>query len=175
MLEKLTCLKCNHSGLVADNEHGHPICPNCGEVFDNNQVVCPDCQTRNPGDRQYCLQCDAMLQRKCAHCGVSNWSGAMECVQCGRPLDFVDQVITRHTADFGRTLEERRARAASIKVQTEASSRERSAALRAQEEEYMASIADAKNRRDAEQKRFAQYFIASITGIAFCLLIGAIG
>ncbi len=174
MLDKLTCLNCNHLGLVADREHGHPICPNCGEVFDSNQVVCPDCQTINPSHRQYCLECDAMLERKCSHCGESNWSGAAECVQCGRPLDLVDQVITRQTADFGRTLDDRRAQAAAIKAQTEASSQERLAALRAQEDEYMARIAAAKDRRDAEQKRFAQYFIAAVIGVAFCLLIAAI-
>lgn len=175
MLDKLTCLKCNHLGLVADREHGHPICPNCVEVFDHDQAVCPDCLTLNPSHRQYCLQCDAMLERKCSHCGESNWSGAAECVECGRPLDLVDQVITRQTADFGRTLEERRAQAASIKAQTEASSRERLAALRAQEDEYMARIAAAKNRRDAEQKRFAKYIITIVIGFAFCLLIAAIG
>jgi class 3 adenylate cyclase len=49
-------------------------------------MICPNCQTSNPANAKFCIECGQPLPRVCAVCGASNPPGARFCNQCGTPL-----------------------------------------------------------------------------------------
>src|SRR5437588_13031307 len=46
---------------------------------------CPNCQTLNPPNAKYCLECGNRLV-VCPHCGTINLPIAKFCIECGSPL-----------------------------------------------------------------------------------------
>ncbi len=46
---------------------------------------CPRCQTPNPSEARFCLNCGLGLTRKCANCKVDLPPGARFCMHCGNP------------------------------------------------------------------------------------------
>ncbi len=48
-------------------------------------MICPNCQTPNPANAKFCIECGQPLPRICAVCGASNPPGARFCNQCGAP------------------------------------------------------------------------------------------
>ena len=49
-------------------------------------MTCPNCQTTNPDNAKFCIECGQALPRLCAICGATNPVGAKFCHQCGAPL-----------------------------------------------------------------------------------------
>lgn len=57
---------------------------------------CPRCQTPNPSEARFCLNCGLSLTRKCTSCQSDLLPGARFCMHCGHP------VITATPADSNR-------------------------------------------------------------------------
>jgi len=49
-------------------------------------MICPQCQTVNPENARFCINCGQPLPRVCPNCGTVNPPGARFCNQCGTPL-----------------------------------------------------------------------------------------
>ncbi len=47
---------------------------------------CPSCNSENPCDKRFCLQCGLRLEGRCPQCGVENPPGARFCGDCGADL-----------------------------------------------------------------------------------------
>ncbi len=50
-------------------------------------MICPNCQTENPPNAKFCIECGHPLPRTCPNCGAANPANARFCNQCGLPLD----------------------------------------------------------------------------------------
>lgn len=47
---------------------------------------CPRCQTDNPDNAKFCLNCGSPLSLNCTHCGTTLPAGAKFCLNCGQPV-----------------------------------------------------------------------------------------
>jgi class 3 adenylate cyclase len=47
---------------------------------------CPKCQSENPANAKFCLQCGTPLVHRCANCQQELPSGARFCMNCGQPV-----------------------------------------------------------------------------------------
>jgi class 3 adenylate cyclase/tetratricopeptide (TPR) repeat protein len=48
--------------------------------------TCPRCQTENPPQAKFCLECAAPLAARCANCGTQLPASAKFCLECARPV-----------------------------------------------------------------------------------------
>jgi len=60
---------------------------------------CPNCQTDNPANAKFCLNCGTALASRCANCQAELPSGAKFCMNCGQPVKAAITVSddVRHT------------------------------------------------------------------------------
>ena len=51
-------------------------------------MICPNCQTANPGNARFCMNCGYALEtsENCPNCGTALLPGAKFCHNCGHPL-----------------------------------------------------------------------------------------
>src|SRR3990170_1899871 len=49
-------------------------------------MTCPRCQTENPPQAKFCLECAAPLVARCANCGTQLPAGAKFCFECAHPV-----------------------------------------------------------------------------------------
>ena len=49
-------------------------------------MYCPRCQTDNPDNARFCLNCGQALERRCANCQTELAPGARFCMACGQPV-----------------------------------------------------------------------------------------
>ncbi len=57
-------------------------------------LVCPQCQSENPDQNNFCQQCGASLtQKSCPECGAMVAFDAKQCEQCGAPTATIWQAI----------------------------------------------------------------------------------
>ena len=47
---------------------------------------CPRCQTQNPENARFCLNCGLALARHCSNCHTELLPGARFCMACGQPV-----------------------------------------------------------------------------------------
>lgn len=68
---------------------GNSIVASVGSRIEDNEVVCPNCKTRNPKGQNFCKQCGATIADQdtkfCPQCG-SPVDTAPVCGSCGAPL-----------------------------------------------------------------------------------------
>src|SRR5712692_7067603 len=48
--------------------------------------TCPRCQTENPPQAKFCLECAAPLAARCANCGIQLPASAKFCLECAHPV-----------------------------------------------------------------------------------------
>jgi class 3 adenylate cyclase len=48
-------------------------------------MICPQCETDNPKEARFCLNCGAVLVQKCINCQVELLPDARFCMHCGHP------------------------------------------------------------------------------------------
>ncbi len=72
---------------------------------------CPRCQTLNPANARFCLNCGWALTRQCANCHSELLPGARFCMHCGQPVitptPVDDTRFARVTAAAPQTLAEK--------------------------------------------------------------------
>src|SRR3990172_3287635 len=49
-------------------------------------MQCPNCQTENPANAKFCLNCGTALALRCSNCQAELPSGAKFCMNCGQPV-----------------------------------------------------------------------------------------
>jgi predicted ATPase/class 3 adenylate cyclase len=49
-------------------------------------MICPHCQTNNPGGAKFCMNCGKPIAVACQNCGHENSPQAQFCINCGRQL-----------------------------------------------------------------------------------------
>jgi len=49
-------------------------------------MLCPNCQTENPANAKFCLNCGTALALRCSNCQAELPSGAKFCMNCGQPV-----------------------------------------------------------------------------------------
>ena len=49
-------------------------------------MKCPNCQTENPANAKFCLNCGHALSQRCSNCGAELPPGARFCMSCGQPV-----------------------------------------------------------------------------------------
>ncbi len=49
-------------------------------------MFCPHCQTNNPKEAHFCLNCGQELMRRCSRCHTELTPGARFCMACGQPV-----------------------------------------------------------------------------------------
>jgi len=79
---------------------------------------CPRCQTPNPPQARFCLNCGWALSRQCSNCGSDLLPGARFCMHCGHPVIVTtpidDDRFTRITAAAPKALAQKMRAAASL-------------------------------------------------------------
>jgi ribosomal protein L40E len=55
-------------------------------VFEGKRMRCASCNTENPEDAKFCIQCASALKRLCKKCGSENPPAARFCAQCATAL-----------------------------------------------------------------------------------------
>jgi len=61
-------------------------------------VICPRCQTVNPDNARFCLNCGNALAIVCANCGTSLPADARFCFNCGHPVTAASESQAPSTA-----------------------------------------------------------------------------
>src|SRR6266542_5763797 len=49
-------------------------------------MQCPRCQTENPPQAKFCLECASLLARTCSNCGTLLPPVAKFCLECAHPV-----------------------------------------------------------------------------------------
>jgi hypothetical protein len=163
-LNELTCTHCNGAGLEVEAA-GEALCRYCGTRNTVAGVICPRCEQVNPPDAEACAACFQGLAARCPDCSALNWTGAERCAQCGRTLDAVARLTTRWGTDPASRLNAQARDAAAIKAQEAADARRRLDALNAIEARRLQLVAEARARRDAQQRTLLVVVGLAVLGI----------
>lgn len=68
---------------------GAKFCLECGtkiEQLADNEMICPVCGKKTPKGK-FCMECGAMLVKKCPNCGADVPEGGKFCLECGTKLN----------------------------------------------------------------------------------------
>lgn len=57
-----------------------------------NEVICPNCNSANPKDTKFCGNCGSPLTTTCPNCGASLALDVKFCNQCGNPMNKPDNI-----------------------------------------------------------------------------------
>lgn len=67
---------------------GNSIIASVGSMINDNEVVCPQCKTKNVKGQNFCKSCGAKLTTTCPKCGMNIADKDTKfCPQCGSPLN----------------------------------------------------------------------------------------
>ena len=67
-------------------------------------MTCPRCQTENPPQAKFCLECAAPLVARCASCGTQLPASAKFCLECAHPVGGATAGPTRFASPESYTL-----------------------------------------------------------------------
>ncbi len=88
-IEKLNCPSCG-SPLTGDFSPNQRIeCHSCGtpllltHLDAENPIFCPECNTLNPDEIRFCVNCGSNLKIACNYCHTQNRIDATFCARCG--------------------------------------------------------------------------------------------
>lgn len=57
-----------------------------GKRLSKDEVLCKNCQTANPKESKFCINCGAKLTEQCPSCGADIQDGTKFCPECGSPI-----------------------------------------------------------------------------------------
>lgn len=170
-LAERMCAHCEAAGLELHAE-GAVVCRYCGTPNPLEGMVCPRCEEVNAAGAEVCAACRHSLVRACPACGTRQWSGADRCGHCGRDLDAVALVSSRWGVDPANRLNEQTQAAAALKASELADGERRTAEFEAIERRRQALLAEARRRRDAQQRvMFTLLGVAVLGFIVFVVVI----
>jgi len=159
-LSDITCTNCEGAGLELQAE-GAVVCRYCGTPNPVDGVVCPRCEDVNTPGADICGGCRQSLVKACPACSTKNWVGAERCSHCGRALDAVALVSSHWGTNPANRLNEQMRANSELKMQQLADGERRTADFAAIEQRRLARLAEARQRRDAQQR-----VLFSVLGLA---------
>jgi hypothetical protein len=171
-LNELPCTHCQGAGLEL-HAAGEAQCRYCGTLNALAGVICPRCETVNEPEADVCAGCRQGLVRRCPVCDLANWSGAEHCANCGRALDTVSVLGNRLASTHADRLNALARDATALKAREAEDSQRRLAELNAIEARRQAHLAEARRRRDQQQR--ALLVTLAFAVLAFVGLAAAIG
>ena len=172
-LNERLCTHCQGAGLELAGE-SLAVCRFCGTHNAVEGVLCPQCEFVNLAAAEACDNCRQVLTRKCANCGTLNWSGAEECSACGEPLDSATRVGARAGVTTASRLNTQQLEARALKAQEAEYSQRRRAELEAIEARRLAGLAEARTRRDAQQRALMVGLGLLVLGFVVVVAVGLI-
>jgi hypothetical protein len=129
-LEQLNCPNCGAPLPIDTLPNAQIECESCGSTFvaagvaENDDIICPNCQTINTGDKRYCFKCGGLLKENCVLCHTENKVDATHCANCGAHLkraraerDRLRNQRKRHRLAFIQRLKEKEARQKAEKLE----------------------------------------------------------
>ncbi len=161
-LADMTCTHCEGAGLELQAE-GAVVCRYCGTPNQVEGVVCPRCEAVNAPGAAVCADCRQSLVKSCPACSTQNWAGAERCRHCGRGLDAVAHVINHWDTNPANRLNEQMRANAELKKQQLADGERRTADFAAIEQRRLAQVAEARKRRDAQQRMWSIGLAVALT------------
>lgn len=167
-LSERICTHCEGAGLELHAE-GAVVCRYCGTPNTLEGVVCPRCEEVNAPQAEVCTACRASLRRACPDCGTRQWSGAERCGHCGRALDAVALASGRWGVDPSNRLNEQTQAAVALKASELADGERRTAEFEAIEARRQALLAEARRRRDAQQR--AMFTVLGVLVLGFIVFV----
>jgi hypothetical protein len=153
-LSALPCTHCQGHGLEGAGPSA-AACRFCGALNPLDGLLCPRCDFVNAAGAEACANCRQTLSRRCPDCAAANWIGAERCANCGRALDALTHITSRYGVDPAHYLNALARDSAAIKAREAADSQVRMGRLEASEQRRQAALADARRRRDAQQRLLA--------------------
>ena len=165
-LSEIPCTNCQGHGLEA-HAASEAACRFCGTLNTLDGVICPRCDFVSPAGSGACANCRQALHRRCPNCAALNWVGGEQCGNCGHALDAFTHLSSRRGVDPANFLNELARDSHAIKAREAADSDVRMSQLEAIEQRRQAFLADARRRRDAQQR------VLGIGLAALMLLAGA--
>jgi hypothetical protein len=171
-LRQTACLHCGGAGLELTVE-GQVKCKFCGTVNNLPGIVCPRCECVSAADAEFCDNCHTALSRTCPECYTKNWSGAAQCVSCGRPLDTLDGLIGRLQEDTDSRLHRQQRESVELKALEEQAAERRLEQLRGIDQHREQAQAEALAQRAAHEHQIMTvvFVIAGLVVIAALAVI----
>ncbi|MCC7360221.1 MAG: hypothetical protein IT317_12125 [Anaerolineales bacterium] len=169
-LADVICSHCEAAGLEPQAEGA--VCRYCGTANALTGVLCPRCDEVNPRGAEVCADCRQGLARTCPDCGLRQWAGVERCGQCGRALDALALSSGRWGRDPANRLNEQARSVAALKAHELADGERRSAEFAAIEARRQALLAEARHRRDAQQ-RIILMVLGGLT-VGFIIFVGVL-
>jgi hypothetical protein len=105
VIQRIACLSCGSSSFTR-NEQNHLVCDHCGSVFSLKGNVCGHCGTVNPANTIFCNQCGERMKRRCMVCQHENPGNAEYCTNCDATLDALEFIVRRYLEDGAQAREE---------------------------------------------------------------------
>lgn len=166
-LSEVPCTNCQGHGLEVDAA-SQAVCRFCGTLNPVDGVICPRCDHVNPMGTEACAHCHQALYRRCPNCAALNWVGGEQCGNCGQALDALTHLSSRYGVDTANFYNELARDSAALKAREAADSDVRMSELQAIEQRRQAFLAEARRRRDAQQRALG-------LGLAALVLVAAAG
>ncbi len=151
ILSEIPCSNCQGHGLEV-HALSEAACRFCGTVNTVDGVICPRCDFVSPAGSGACTNCRQALYRRCANCAALNWVGGEQCGNCGHALDAFTHISSRHGVDPANLRNELARDSHGLKAREAADSDVRMGQLEAVEQRRQAFLAEARRRRDAQQR-----------------------
>ena len=170
-LAEVTCTHCEAAGLELHPDGG-VVCRYCGTANPVNGVLCPRCAEVNALGSDVCADCRQGLVRTCPDCGLRQWVGVERCGQCGRALDAVSLSSGRWGRDPANRLNDQSRAAVALKAQELAGGERRAAEFAAIEARRQALLAEARQRRDAQQRVI--FIVLGALTLGFIIFVGVL-
>lgn len=164
-LSEIPCTNCQGHGLEV-HAASEAACRFCGTVNTVDGAICPRCDHISPAGADACANCHQALNRRCPNCAALNWVGGEQCGSCGHALDSLTHISSRYGVDPANFLNELARDSHAIKAREAADSDVRMGQLQAIEQRRQANLAEARRRRDAQQRALG-------LGLAALVLVAA--
>jgi len=58
----------------------------------NNEIICPECNTKNPDNVKFCNTCGNQLNFECENCGSPINPKTRFCAECGKEIKIVKKI-----------------------------------------------------------------------------------
>jgi hypothetical protein len=176
-LRQTACLHCGGAGLEL-NPEGQVKCKFCGTINNLPGTVCPRGECVSAAGVEFCENCHAALSRTCPVCRTRNWSGATQCVQCGRPLDTLHGLIGRLQEDTDSRLNRQQRESAGLKALEEQAAERRLEQLRGIDQRREQAQAEAMAQRAVRERQIiAAFFILAglvVVGVVAVIALGLV-
>lgn len=170
-LTDFECPNCGASDIVTTA--GVQLrCTFCDSFLGDALRVCLKCGHYNEEGARHCSLCGTRIVRECPVCGTGNWVLSDHCIQCGRNLNFIEELVRRWQVTTQQRLQERRQVVVSIKESEEQASQARmEAIMEAERQRQVALAAEREYQRQRDRQLLMTIGLVAIGFVMIVLLV----